>query len=566
MKASLSILGAIAILMQIFPALAETQVLHVVPAGTSGNTPQSPYATAETAANSISDALNAVSGDQPAVINVAPGVYAVDEEIKITKPNVTIQSRDAEGKLAREKTFIDGGYPERFPKSVSNRLFKVSANNVTFKGLTLQNTLYHAAGTDTDGGGAAYIGAAGFVLDSCTLTNCCVAYGYGGAIVFYQRISEDNSHLITNSTFHSCRTSRYGGAVSRTTSPSQIGDGMVDVIKCVFIDNMSIREGALAGDTKGSRWGGHFGNLPVNVKDSTISGGTGNSLIAANQNCSFENCIFENMLDITFSQGQGSFLVNNSIFRSSYLVSLKNMEFNCCVFSNITYSGQYGNAPLKVFEGGTVKNSLWIHNLQPIVAKSTTFENCSIVSNYVGGIVMSESGETATFKNCVIAGNKNYYQNIGVSSSGGASINYRNGWKNGAASSLTLRNCYIEGADKISVDQYKGTGVDVTVYPSGSTVPILAFDTTGASDRIFESAKEKGPGFADAENGDWHLARKSPLRDAGINADWMANATDLEGKPRLLRLNGKYSASATVDLGCYECDLPVSEGLRLFLR
>lgn len=158
MKASLSILGAIAILMQIFPALAETQVLYVVPAGTSGNTPQSPYATAETAANSISDALNAVSGDQPAVINVAPGVYAVDEEIEITKPNVTIQSRDAEGKLAREQTFIDGGYPERFPKSVSNRLFKVSANNVTFKGLTLQNSFYHANGTGGDGGGAAYIG------------------------------------------------------------------------------------------------------------------------------------------------------------------------------------------------------------------------------------------------------------------------------------------------------------------------------------------------------------------------------------------------------------------------
>jgi hypothetical protein len=164
-----------------------------------------------------------------------------------------------------------------------------------------------------------------------------------------------------------------------------------------------------------------------------------------------------------------------------------------------------------VFEGGTVKNSLWIHNQQPIVAKSTIFENCSIVSNYVGGIVMALAGEKATFKNCVIAGNKNYYQDISVSSYGGASFNYRNGWKNGAASSLTLINCYIEGADKISVYQYAGTGVDKAVYPSGSTAPILAFDTTGASDRIFERARQAGPGFVDVANGDWQTLHTAKL-------------------------------------------------------
>jgi hypothetical protein len=46
----------------------------------------------------------------------------------------------------------------------------------------------------------------------------------------------------------------------------------------------------------------------------------------------------------------------------------------------------------------------------------------------------------------------------------------------------------------------------------------------------------------------------------------MVNATDLEGKPRLLQLNGKYSATATVDLGCYECNVPVVQNFRIIVR
>ena len=120
-----------------------------------------------------------------------------------------------------------------------------------------------------------------------------------------------------------------------------------------------------------------------------------------------------------------------------------------------------------------------------------------------------------------------------------------------------MKNCYIEDGDTATIKNPQA---------ANALTKLQDFDSTGATAAIIAKAKEKGPGFVDEANGDWRLTRKSPLRDAGLNADWMVNATDLEGKPRLLQLNGKYSATATVDLGCYECDLPISEGLRLFLR
>ena len=328
MKASLSILGAIAILMQIFPALAETQVLHVVPAGTSGNTPQSPYATAETAANSISDALNAVSGDQPAVINVAPGVYAVDEEIKITKPNVTIQSRDAEGKLAREKTFIDGGYPEWFPKSVSNRLFKVSANNVTFKGLTLQNSFYRATGNG-DGGAGIYVGnCSGLTVDSCAITNCCVGNGYGGGILFTTKTVSAMSHLITNTIVHSCVASGYGGGVSKNQVSSS-KDETTDkndwllIDGCKFIGNNITKEGIFKPVSSTSNGGAHFGNAPVYVKNSLIEGGWGPQQLNTDAYAVFDNCTFSSFPDEKWALNTSATYCTRSfvrcVFKDTYL-------------------------------------------------------------------------------------------------------------------------------------------------------------------------------------------------------------------------------------------------------
>ena len=52
------------------------------------------------------------------------------------------------------------------------------------------------------------------------------------------------------------------------------------------------------------------------------------------------------------------------------------------------------------------------------------------------------------------------------------------------------------------------------------------------------------PQFVNAAAGDYRLLPSSPCIDRGINQDWMVDATDLAGNPRIL--NG------TVDMGAYE--------------
>ncbi|MBQ9741507.1 MAG: hypothetical protein IJV91_11295, partial [Kiritimatiellae bacterium] len=67
--------------------------------------------------------------------------------------------------------------------------------------------------------------------------------------------------------------------------------------------------------------------------------------------------------------------------------------------------------------------------------------------------------------------------------------------------------------------------------------------------------------FIDAENRDYHLEMRSPLRDKGVMLDWMdAGAKDLDGNPRVVSRHAvpyASDASALPDIGCYECMIRV---------
>jgi hypothetical protein len=58
-----------------------------------------------------------------------------------------------------------------------------------------------------------------------------------------------------------------------------------------------------------------------------------------------------------------------------------------------------------------------------------------------------------------------------------------------------------------------------------------------------------------AANGDYRVKR-GPSINAGINLDWMADATDLAGNPRII--------DHVVDIGCYESDRP--KPTQIFVR
>ena len=60
------------------------------------------------------------------------------------------------------------------------------------------------------------------------------------------------------------------------------------------------------------------------------------------------------------------------------------------------------------------------------------------------------------------------------------------------------------------------------------------------------------PRFVDPDSGDYRLSRGSPCIDAGKNEDWMEDAVDLDGNPRIIH----GGCSLTVDMGAYEFGYP----------
>ena len=554
MKTTLLRIGAIAVALQILSASAETQVLYVVPSGTAGNSPESPYATWETAANSIADALSAVTDE--AVINVKPGVYNIDQQITVNKPNVTIQSCDENGSLARETTILDGGYPARYPKASTNRLFQIQRENVKLRGLTLQNACVLGDGggiyvndtyTIQISGRSTTINVSNFVIDTCIISNCNAKAGSNvcGGGVKYPKASNRN-FVITNSVVRDCVAEKIGGGICGTSDVSQWATPSYGILitNSEFIDNR-LNNSKIGGASGGI----HFGYGPSYVDKCLIKGGAaskGDSPLLNGWGWGvFTNCVFESIpARITSSTGKAAFY--NCLFHSTALNMTSTVEvMNSCVFSNIT-----AMADSQTVFGGRIRNCLWTHNNHPF-SSAGIVENCTIVSNNTVGVIMVTK-MLPQFINCVVYGNK-YEQRFS-----GVNIGYRTQWINGStSSSLTLKNCYIEDGDTATINNPQA---------ANALTKLQNFDTTGATAAIIAKAKEKGPGFVDKANGDWRLTRKSPLRDAGLNADWMVRAIDLEGKPRLLQLNGKYSATATVDLGCYECDLPIVQNLRIIVR
>lgn len=552
MKTTLLRIGAIAFSLQMLSVFAETQILYV---DLSGTNPTSPYGSWDTAANSIAEALAAVNAEaEAAVINVAPGVYETDAQITVDKANVTIQSCDkTTGALALENTILDGGYPARYPKATTNRLFQIQRENVKLRGLTLQNA--YVAG---QGGGVLVDGSYGnnllvtsFIIDSCVISNCHAIAGNnscGGGVNY--SMSVNRNHIITNSVIRNCAAVKLGGGISgeSKTDLRATRDNCILITDSEFIDN-ELKNKNVGGATGGI----HFGYGSAYVEKCLVKGGSDDktsSLMNGWGWSVFTNCVFESFSPVRDMSHTGKTAFYNSLFHSTVLsMPAATVEIaQNCVFSNITAMSQ----KTTVF-GCHIRNCLWTRNNHPLTSNGTV-ENCTIVSNNTTAVLMQGKGVKPSFINCIIYGNK-YDANYN-----GASVGKRSGtqdWTQDPSGSLTFKNCYIEDGDTAEIPNPQAGKVSTKLQD---------FDSTGATAAIIAKAKAKGPGFVDEANGDWRLTRKSPLRDAGLNADWMVGATDLEGKPRLLQLNGKYSATAIVDLGCYECDLPISEGLRLFLR
>jgi hypothetical protein len=118
-----------------------------------------------------------------------------------------------------------------------------------------------------------------------------------------------------------------------------------------------------------------------------------------------------------------------------------------------------------------------------------------------------------------------------------------------------VENCTVVGNDICFPYAGGSKGVHGQVCNViGDQAPVFAFTPMNgaffnccfpSTNTLIGSGNRAGaPGFVNAADGDFHLAKDSPCLNAGTNRPWMAEAMDLDGRPRM--------RGGTVDLGCYE--------------
>ena len=384
--------------------------------------------------------------------------------------------------------------------------------------------------------------------------------------------------------------------------------GNVTAYDCVFTNNYASEDGgAVAGGI--GIFTGAFSNCVFACnwadggKGATAHGGGAVEVFNGDGQVTFTDCVFS-----------GNCVTNNA---NGSAVQITNTDWDApVVFSGCTFVGNYGTKPGQELNtyvlgiGGrgsfadrlmVVTNCTFVANRGPAIAPSartyydskaypagtwvmdcvfagnegncvvsgcdtnSAFVGC-VFTNNVAKLFKSSAGNLGKYRNCLIADNTFadgvFYKWTGTASDRGLmtpldSCTFAgNACTNGtffaicrqSMTGLALTNTVFYGNTfkKSSLNSLKGTENSFCRVCTDDA-DILA--VVGETDVVISN----DPLFADAAAGDYRLKRKSPCREAGVWLDWMTGAVDLAGNPRVLDRDGRVSASALPDLGCYEC-------------
>ena len=236
------------------------------------------------------------------------------------------------------------------------------------------------------------------------------------------------------------------------------------------------------------------------------------------ENCSITNCATVN----GNMNGGGVYLASGTV-RDSLIAN-----------NVATSSGGYGK------EGGGVHMTGGLLDRCIVRGNSAAYNKGKEGSGYGGGI--RQSG--GTVRNCLVVDNYARSSGAGVRITGGTLENctiVRNGLNSLAVPGLrvenkpTIRNTIVRGNITSS-----GTEDNVSLGTTPTQATLEAILTQGLD---HSAVITSDPAFVDPDADDWHILYGACV-DAGVNQDWMATATDLDG---LARINGQ-----RVDIGCYE--------------
>ena len=170
--------------------------------------------------------------------------------------------------------------------------------------------------------------------------------------------------------------------------------------------------------------------------------------------------------------------------------------------------------------------------------------NCAIRENAGGGI---RGLGISTVRNCLIAENS-AWQGAGIYCNGNMVIENCTIVSNRASDAggglyfvsgkVLVRNSIVALNTSPVADAENWQGAITAEFQNVCSAPLPPGQSNTDAD----------PLFVNSFVGDYRLSDNSPLVDAGTNFDWMANGTDLDGKPRII--HGK------ADVGAYEAILP----------
>lgn len=199
---------------------AETH--YIVPAGTSGNAPASPYTSWETAANDLATVMGAVAAGD--TILIAPGTYYPTQQVNLPVANLTIRSCGADGKPDRANTIIDGSKME----DGNDNFISIEnwVDHQRIEGLTFCNR------TNGRAIGISWVNACQIV--DCAFTNNVAPGLAGGAISSYVQLHDG---LISNCLFRANKAGVDGGGAITSQQNSASESDRLIVVDCQFEGN-----------------------------------------------------------------------------------------------------------------------------------------------------------------------------------------------------------------------------------------------------------------------------------------------------------------------------------------
>ncbi|MCQ2389509.1 MAG: hypothetical protein MJ138_07330, partial [Kiritimatiellae bacterium] len=330
--------------------------------------------------------------------------------------------------------------------------------------------------------------------------------------------------VVTNCCFDSCTTSTRGGGVWLNGTGTLVDSVVTNCTATVTGGGVYFTAGTFRSNLvtccSAPDGGGAYFAEAATVSDSAFCGNKasskGGALACEAKDVFFTNCVFE---------------ANVAVDDSGVINSCPgSVVFEDCLFSGNKSTTRRSGVGMHF--GGVIRRSRLVGNGSNdstfggvlYLEGTSLLANC-LVANTVGG-KGAIYGIGGAIVNCTVVSNR--------CNAGGAM------WSTGGEVHNTIFACNVTGGGAV-VSNWTDSAANA------KNCCIEAHDPTV----LGEGSISKDPRFADAANGDYALAKRSPCVNAGDNAQVAAGDRDLGGNPRIRAFGGR-AKHDVVDMGCYE--------------